>query len=229
MFVLAVIGSKSSGKTTVIETLVRQLTKEGYCVTTVKHIPEEKFSIDTRGKDTWRHAEAGARRVISIAPNEIAVIHKIKTENLTFEDIIQYCPETDIIIFEGFRKLLGTKPNVFKIVTVKNFEEAKKASETFKPIIAFSGAAAPKLLAKRLKHPVIDALNEPEKLVNLVKEKMIKVKKPSEGFELYVNGKRVPLNPFVQRIMKDSILAMASNLKGVKVSPDYHVFVKIKK
>ena len=230
MFIVAVIGSKSSGKTTIVETLVKQLTKEGYNVATVKHIPEKDFSIDTEGKDTWRHAKAGAKKVISIAPNEVAIIHKVKTEKLTLEDIIQHCQEADVVILEGFRKLVGTQPNVFKIITVKNLEEAIEASKTFKPIIAFSGTAAQSLPKDKLNYPVVDALNEAERLVSLVKEKMARTgRKPSEGFELYINGKKVPLKPFVQRIMKSSILAMASNLKGVEVSSDDYVFVKIKK
>jgi len=230
MFIVAVIGSKSSGKTTIVETLVKQLTKEGYNVATVKHIPEKDFSIDTEGKDTWRHAKAGAKKVISIAPNEVAIIHKVKTEKLTLEDIVQHCQEADMVILEGFKKLVGTQPNVFKIITVKNLEEAIEASKIFKPIIAFSGTAAQSLPKDKLNYPVVDALNEAERLVSLVKEKMaITGRKPSEGFELYINGKKVPLKPFVQRIMKSSILAMASNLKGVEVSSDDYVFVKIKK
>ena len=75
MLTIAVIGSKGSGKTTVTEVLIRELTKKGYKVATVKHIPEQNFTIDTEGKDTWRHARAGASKVISVAPKEIAVIH----------------------------------------------------------------------------------------------------------------------------------------------------------
>ena len=93
-----------------------------------------------------------------------------------------------------------------------------------------SGTAAQSLPKDKLNYPVVDALNEAERLVSLVKEKMARTgRKPSEGFELYINGKKVPLKPFVQRIMKSSILAMASNLKGVEVSSDDYVFVKIKK
>jgi len=67
MFIVAVVGSKKSGKTTAVEILVRGLTKRGYKVATVKHIPETDLTIDTKGKDTWRHAKAGARTVISVS------------------------------------------------------------------------------------------------------------------------------------------------------------------
>jgi len=230
MLTIAVIGSKGSGKTSTIEVLVRELTKRGYKVATVKHIPEEDFTIDTEGKDTWRYANAGADKVVSVAPKEIATIHKVETDKLSLEDIIQNCEEADIIILEGFRSLVGADPEIFKIVAVKNLEEALEALRNFKSIMAFSGAAASKLPKEKFNVPVIDALNEPEKLVKLVEKKIEGAyKKLGEGFTLYVNGRRISLNPFVQRMMKSSILAMASNLKGVEVSSKDMVVVKIKK
>lgn len=230
MQVIAVVGSKGSGKTSTIEVLVKGLTIKGYRVATVKHIPEKNFTIDTEGKDTWRHAKAGANKVISIAPKEMAIIHKVETERLSLEEILQNCEEADIVILEGFRSLVGANPEIYKIVTVENLQEALKAMKDFKSIIAFSGAAANKLPKEKFNVPLVDALNESEKLVELVEDKIKKTrKKLDEGFTLYVNGKQIPLNPFVQRIMKASITAMASNLKGVDVSINDRVVVKIKK
>ena len=230
MLTIAVIGSKDSGKTTVTEVLIRELTRKGYKVATVKHIPEQNFTIDTEGKDTWRHAKAGASKVISVAPKEIAVIHKVETEKLSLDDILQHCEDADIVILEGFKSLIGTNPEILKIVTVKNPEEAREASKIFRPIIAFSGAAANRLSKENFAIPIIDALNETEKLVKLVEEKIGQIRKESsENFALYVDNRQISLKPFVQRIMKSSIIAMASTLKGVEVSPNDKVIVKIKK
>jgi len=230
MLTIAVIGSKDSGKTTVTEVLIRELTKKGYKVAAVKHIPEQNFTIDTEGKDTWRHAKAGANKIISVAPKEIAVIHKVETEKLSLEDILQHCEDADIVILEGFKSLIGADPKILKIVTVKNSEEAREASKIFRPIIAFSGAAANRLPKENFTIPIIDALNETEKLVKLVEEKIGQIhKESSENFALYVDNRQISLKPFVQRIMKSSIIAMASTLKGVEVSPNDEVIVKIKK
>ncbi|MBS7635908.1 molybdopterin-guanine dinucleotide biosynthesis protein MobB [Candidatus Bathyarchaeota archaeon] len=48
--VIAVLGSKESGKTTTIEALTRELTRRGYKVAAVKHIPERDFTIEQRAK-----------------------------------------------------------------------------------------------------------------------------------------------------------------------------------
>ncbi|RLI21921.1 molybdopterin-guanine dinucleotide biosynthesis protein B [Candidatus Bathyarchaeota archaeon] len=231
MPIIAVVGSKGSGKTSTVEVLVRELTKKGYKVATVKHIPEENFTIDTEGKDTWRHAKAGAKMIISVAPREIAVIHKVETAKLSLENILQFCEEDiDIVILEGFRNLVGADPKIFKIVTIKSPSEAVDASKNFKNIIAFSGAAASELNKEEIGIPVIDALNEPERLVELVEEKIKEIGKISgEDFTLYVDGNKVSLNPFVRKLMKSVIIAMTSNLKGVDVSRNDRVVVKIKK
>ena len=51
MLIVAVFGSKKSGKTIAVETLVNGLTKKDK-VATVKHIPETDFTIDAKGKGT---------------------------------------------------------------------------------------------------------------------------------------------------------------------------------
>lgn len=166
--VIAVVGSKKSGKTTVIETLTEALTKKGYKVATAKHIPEKNFTIDTEGKDTWRFAKAGAKKVMGIAPTEIFTIEKADINHLSLKKIVEKCLGNDIIIIEGFRKLLGEDTKVPKIVTVKSAEEALEASKTFKPIIAFTGPYS--LKETTLNTPYIDVLKEKEKIANIVEE-----------------------------------------------------------
>jgi molybdopterin-guanine dinucleotide biosynthesis protein B len=169
--VIAVVGSKSSGKTTTIEVLTRELTKRGYKVAAVKHIPEQNFTIDMKGKDTWRFAQSGAKTIVSIASNEIATIEKTKAKSFSLEDILRKCKGNDIIFVEGFRRLLGKDKNVPKIVTVKSHEDALEALKTFKPILAFTGPYSTENLNSNV--PYIDVLKDQEKIVDMV-EKIIR-------------------------------------------------------
>ena len=57
--VLAVCGVKNSGKTTLIEKLVRRFAALGYSVAVLKHDGHE-FSCDVPGTDSYRFWEAGA-------------------------------------------------------------------------------------------------------------------------------------------------------------------------
>jgi molybdopterin-guanine dinucleotide biosynthesis protein B len=168
------VGSKESGKTTTIEALARELTRRGYKVAAVKHIPEKDFTIDTKDKDTWRFAEAGAKKVVSISPKETAVIEKGEKSNLSIESITEKCQNSDIILTEGFRKILGKNPHVPKIVAVKSQEEIAEALKTFKPIIAFTGSYLAK--GKDLPAPYFDVFREQAELAELV-EKIIREKR----------------------------------------------------
>ncbi|MEM0356985.1 MAG: molybdopterin-guanine dinucleotide biosynthesis protein B [Candidatus Bathyarchaeia archaeon] len=166
--VISVIGSKNSGKTTVIELLIQELTKRGYRVAAVKHIPEKDFTIDTEGRDTWRFAKAGAKTVIAISPTEVTTIEKADTSGLTLSDILEKIVENDIVLVEGFRKLLGENIEVPKIITVKNAREILENAKTFKPIIAFTGLQ--QINVTQLDIPYVNALENGGKLADLVED-----------------------------------------------------------
>lgn len=93
-------GESNTGKTSLIEEIINQLTKEGYKIATVK-ITDKKISLDTNGKDTWRHSQAGSRLVILSSPIETDFLFKNK-QNL--DEILQHINEFgeyDLVIVEG--------------------------------------------------------------------------------------------------------------------------------
>jgi molybdopterin-guanine dinucleotide biosynthesis protein MobB len=165
--VIAVVGSKKSGKTTTVEALTGELTKRGFRVATVKHVSEPDFTIDTAGKDTWRFARSGAKTVVVVASSEIATIEKTSVrESLT--EILSRCKGSDIVIMEGFKKLVGNKKDIPKIIVVKSAEEAREAAKNFAPILAFAG---PYSTGKTYADvPYVDALKNSGKLAGLVEE-----------------------------------------------------------
>jgi hypothetical protein len=55
--VFGITGWKNSGKTTLTERLVAELTRRGHSVATVKHA-HHAFDIDREGTDSWRHRAA---------------------------------------------------------------------------------------------------------------------------------------------------------------------------
>ena len=57
--VVSVVGVSDSGKTTLMERLLKEIKSRGWRVATIKH-DLHGFDIDKPGKDSWRHARAGA-------------------------------------------------------------------------------------------------------------------------------------------------------------------------
>lgn len=107
--VLSVIGRSNSGKTTLIEGLVRSLVSRGYRIGTIKHHFHGDFEVDREGKDSWRHAEAGAVAVALSSPVRLAVIRRVEGE-AEVEEIARMLGEVDLVITEGFKK--GPWPKV---------------------------------------------------------------------------------------------------------------------
>ncbi|MCA9217139.1 MAG: molybdopterin-guanine dinucleotide biosynthesis protein B, partial [Planctomycetales bacterium] len=64
---LHIIGGKNHGKTTLIVDLVQSMTATGLRVGTIKHT-HHHHELDTPGKDSHRHREAGAQLVGICSP-----------------------------------------------------------------------------------------------------------------------------------------------------------------
>jgi len=169
---VAIVGVKKSGKTTTTENLIRELSKRGYKVATIKHVPEPDFTIDTPGKDTWRHAQAGAKTIVSVAANEIATIEKMSLENVSLNALMRRCKGNDIVFIEGLKKGVSKRRSIPKIVVTKNMDEAVIALKKYKPILAFSGPHDTKGLT--LEVPYADALKNSDKLADVVENKVLK-------------------------------------------------------
>lgn len=107
--VVAIVGKSKVGKTTFIEKLITELKLRDIKVCTIKH-DVHGFEIDKPGKDTWRHAQAGADTVVISSPNKLAMIKKVQ-EELTLDQIAEMVSsDTDIIITEGYKR--SNKPKI---------------------------------------------------------------------------------------------------------------------
>ena len=164
--IIAVLGSKKSGKTTTIETLIERLTMRGYRIAAVKHVAELNFTIDAKGKDSWRFAQAGAKTIITVADNEVATIEKMNTKNLPLDEILQKCRGNDVVFIEGFRSVVGRDKRIQKVVIVTTSKEALEASKSFEPILAFAGSYSTENLKLKIGH--VDVLKDSEKLVDII-------------------------------------------------------------
>ena len=77
--VFGITGWKNSGKTTLTERLVAELTWRGWLVSTVKHA-HHGFEIDKPGTDSHRHREAGAHEVAVVSGTRWALMHELRHE-----------------------------------------------------------------------------------------------------------------------------------------------------
>lgn len=100
--VVQVVGASGSGKTTLIEGLIPRLRAHGLRVGSVKHA-HHGFEMDRPGKDSWRHAQAGAEAVAAVSPTQAAWMLQTPKELGLAEVVEAMRPYADLILVEGFK------------------------------------------------------------------------------------------------------------------------------
>jgi len=171
MIIVALIGLKKSGKTTTAEALIREFKARGYKVGGVKFMTLSKFTLDTEGKDTWRHKEAGADVVVSLSRGELAYIERLE-DHASLDDALKHLPrDIEVLICEG---LTEERKGLIRVVAARDVGSLK---DTFDVrgitggVIALTG-----IIANEVKeHPLYPVFNctvaeEASALVDLILE-----------------------------------------------------------
>ncbi|HYG57045.1 MAG TPA: molybdopterin-guanine dinucleotide biosynthesis protein B [Symbiobacteriaceae bacterium] len=113
--ILSITGCGKCGKTTMVEKLVAELTRRGYVIGTMKH-DVHGFSMDHEGKDTWRHKQAGARSVVIIGPDQVALVRSTPDREFSVYDAVKLLGPVDLVITEGFKRAPFNKIEIFSSV-----------------------------------------------------------------------------------------------------------------
>ncbi len=102
--IIGVCGFKNSGKTTLVEKLVRHLAGLGYQISTVKHAHHD-FDIDHEGRDSFRHRKAGASEVAVVSQNRFAIMNELRgAEPPSLDEILTKLSPCDLVIVEGYKR-----------------------------------------------------------------------------------------------------------------------------
>ncbi len=109
--IVSITGKSGSGKTTLMEKLIPELVRRHYKVATVKH-DAHSFEFDKKGKDSWRHKNAGSSIAIVSSRKRIAIFRDAERD-LTLEEIREdHTNGVDIILAEGYKNSLHPKIEV---------------------------------------------------------------------------------------------------------------------
>lgn len=116
---------------------------------TAKRISQKGFSLDMRGKDTWRHAAAGANPVAGVSDIEMSLLIKNGIEKFSLDSLLRFMPMADVVVLEGFSHIVLNDKKVGKIVCVRNTQEYKSfRKRTLGKTLAFCSL-------QRLENPVL--------------------------------------------------------------------------
>ena len=211
--IISIVGKSDSGKTTLIEKLVPELTRRGYRVATVKH-DIHGFEVDREGKDSWRHKQAGAHTVIISSPQKVALIRDVEKDSTLDEIRRRWVQDVDLLLSEGYKKDVQPKIEVFRKEKHKKLLCTKKDN-----LIA--------IVSDRKFNVGVPCfhLEDMKGLSNFIEKEFLKSKKEKE-VTLRVDGKPIPMTPFVKDFIRKTIKGMLSALRGCEKSKRIEIYIE---
>lgn len=200
--ILSIVGKSNVGKTTLLEKLIAELKRRGYRLATVKH-DVHGFDMDQPGKDSWRHAQAGADAVVVSSPQKLALLQKTD-HDASLDELARLLGESyDLILTEGYKQSSAPKIEVHR-------KAAGQGGLLCSPQELVAVATDEPLEALVPQFSLEDAAG----LASLIEERFLS-RPRQEWTTLYVNGAQIPLTPFVQEILRETTLGLVSTLRGV--------------
>jgi molybdopterin-guanine dinucleotide biosynthesis protein B len=116
--VFSVVGETGSGKTTVVEGLVAELTRRGLRVGTIKH-DVHGFQMDHEGKDSFRHKAAGAVTSLISSPWQIGMVRDADHDHGVAELVEALMVGVDLVLTEDYHHERWPKVEVHRRATGK--------------------------------------------------------------------------------------------------------------
>lgn len=101
--ILAFAAPSGTGKTTLVEGVVRALVARGLRVAVLKS-DAHRLVLDTPGKDSWRFGEAGATPVVVLGAERLALFERLDGAVSLGHAVAKFAPDVDLVLAEGFRR-----------------------------------------------------------------------------------------------------------------------------
>ena len=211
--IISVVGKSDSGKTTLLEALIKILGQHGHRVAVIKHAADA-LELDTPNKDSWRLSQAGSEAAAISSKGRLAVTRNLKND-LDPQTLVQYAgADCDLVLTEGFKQYPYPKIEVIR------------GKADLKPV------SPPEQLLAIVTDKPLD-INVPQftqkeagKIAGLIEQKYLSG--AEGGIDLYVDGKYVPLDRAGSNLLLRTLVALVSGLKDTDRWQRLGVFMRRK-
>jgi molybdopterin-guanine dinucleotide biosynthesis protein B len=203
MKIIALVGLSGSGKTRLVTRLIPEFRNRGLKVAVIKRCSQD-FLIDVEGKDSWHYREAGAAAVALTSPRDMAVLRKAAAPDPRLV-ARNYLSRADVVLVEGGKGVRGLK----KIEVMRQ----GVGLDILTP--------AEELLAVVTDGPVTTdrPVFSPEDAAALADFLLASLEEEMADIQLEVDGREVAMNPFVRKIVENTVLGMLKSLSDVPGDP----------
>jgi molybdopterin-guanine dinucleotide biosynthesis protein B len=196
--VVSIVGKSSTGKTTFLEKLLRELSERGYKVGTIKH---SHHSIDFHDpkKDSYRHSQAGAAATLVSSTTSFQIIKPVPQE-LTIDELVRHFgDEFDLVLTEGFSRGSAPKIEIHR-------KEAGPLLEVASNLFAVVSDEPLETDAQQF------GLEDVKGVANLIESKFIQPNR--QRIALYINEKKVEFKDAPDKAIQKILAAIAPQLKA---------------
>jgi molybdopterin-guanine dinucleotide biosynthesis protein B len=234
---VGIIGYHHTGKTTLAVALIEALTQAGFCVASIKDIHNENFSADVEGSNSWRHARAGANQVFARGLWDAALV---LTPSPDLKAMLGHL-NADYLVIEGLKD--AAVPRIVcaddtaqadELIDDTVFALAGRIAdslESYRGLPVFCLRNRLPELVQTVKNIAFKILPQADpdccsacgRSCYLLAGDIVQGRAKREecifdsapALTLTADGKPVPLVPFVQNILRDTVLALVDNLKDI--------------
>src|SRR5579875_1460568 len=104
MKLIGFAGWSGAGKTTLLCKLIPELKARGLSVSTIKHA-HHAFDVDSPGKDSYEHRQAGAQEVLITSATRFALMHELRgAPEPPLHELLARLAPVDLVLVEGFKR-----------------------------------------------------------------------------------------------------------------------------
>lgn len=212
--ILSIVGRSNSGKTTLLEKLIRELTRRGRRIGTIKHHFHGPVEVDVPGKDSWRHRQAGARSVALCSPDTLFVVADIAGEWSLEAIAHQALFAVDLILTEGFKS--GPMSKI----------EVNRAAQEMPLLCGPTDHLVAVVTDRDLRLPVPRfGLDEVGPLADFIEREFLKESGPSH-VDVLLDGRRIPLDGQAQEILARVVRSLVGDCRDLAAGPPIEVRIR---
>ena len=201
--IVCFVGKSGSGKTTFLEKLIPELVARGLRVGLVKH-DVHGFELDQPGKDTHRLRQAGAVRVAISSPQQFALIGRVEEELPLAALAERYLSDVDIVLAEGYKRSKLPK------VEICRAERSRELLCTADELLAVVSDLRFELPCPQF------GLDDVAGVANLLEGHIRSAAVAAASVSLRVDGRDVPLKPFIQEMLSGAVRGLLASLKDAQ-------------
>ena len=213
MRIISIVGKKNTGKTSLTVKVIKELTKRGYNVASIKH-SHHSIEMDKENTDTWKHKQAGANLVVGVGSTTFFNARKEHDLNRILY-LLKHFDDFDFVIIEGYKSY-----NYPKIITSPDVRDEYTIKEVNSFTIDDEGISELADLIEKRGHDIVDTLfanncgyNDGEKIASEIRQGNLSVDDLDKTHSyLSIDGKVVGLNRFVSDYLKKNVIGIINTL-----------------